>query len=58
MRMGFLYFASRESVVRCKSMWSIAGITVARLGAELREKKVVVSLKTYMSAKPNVGVSL
>lgn len=56
--MGFLYFASRETVVRCESMWSIAGITVARLGAELREKKVVASLKTYASAEPNVGVSL
>ncbi len=38
------YEELRAEVVRCRSIWSMAGITLARLGVE-REKNRVASLK-------------
>ena len=42
--MGASNLKLRDSVVRTSSMWSMAGITVARDGVEC-EKKSVASLK-------------
>jgi hypothetical protein len=42
---------SRESLVRVSSIWSIAGITVARQGVEC-EKKRVASLNIWVDTGP------
>lgn len=48
MRMGSAYLSELCAiVVRCASMWSIAGMMVARLGTAPDEKNIVESLNTW-----------